>query len=383
MGSVFFYFFFISSFLKVREAAAWEEVTCTIISSDVGSYRGSEGGTVYAPEIEYEYEYAGRTWRSDKVRFFGMRSSNRTSHANFVARFPEGSAAVCYVNPANPSEAVLDRGYSASMFFGLIPLVFVGVGVGGMTYAVRGMRNAKGKDFSPVFKGSEQDRGSMGRLTGEAVPGLPAVDEADFQESRLKPSQTALATCLAMVGVSIFWNGLVSVFVTIAARSWMDGDPEYFLTFFIIPFVLVGIGLIGGVFYFLLALFNPRPDVTVSAGAIQLGVKLRIKWIVNGRTGRMEWVRISLEGTESATYRVGTRSTTDTSNFLSETLFESSDRFAMAEGNLEVTIPADTMHSFEAHNNKITWELRFHGKISTWPDVKQSYPITVLPRKIA
>ena len=37
------------------------------------------------------------------------------------------------------------------------------------------------------------------------------------------------------------------------------------------------------------------------------------------------------------------------------------------------------MHSFEAENNKILWNLAIHGDIEKWPDVRESFPITVVP----
>lgn len=37
------------------------------------------------------------------------------------------------------------------------------------------------------------------------------------------------------------------------------------------------------------------------------------------------------------------------------------------------------MHSFEADNNKILWNLDVHGDIKKWPDVKESFKITVVP----
>ena len=37
------------------------------------------------------------------------------------------------------------------------------------------------------------------------------------------------------------------------------------------------------------------------------------------------------------------------------------------------------MHSFEAPNNRVRWTLIVHGDIPFWPDVRDEFPITVLP----
>jgi hypothetical protein len=37
------------------------------------------------------------------------------------------------------------------------------------------------------------------------------------------------------------------------------------------------------------------------------------------------------------------------------------------------------MHSFSANNNKIIWTLTVKGEISRWPDVDESFDVTVSP----
>ena len=40
----------------------------------------------------------------------------------------------------------------------------------------------------------------------------------------------------------VIWNGIVAVFVVMAVRGHLAGQPDWFLTLFIIPFVLIGLG---------------------------------------------------------------------------------------------------------------------------------------------
>ncbi len=65
---------------------------------------------------------------------------------------------------------------------------------------------------------------------------------------------------IGMILIAAFWNGIVSVFLWQIVLSFRRGDPEWFLCLFMTPFVLVGLGLMAGVVYFLLALANPRPQ---------------------------------------------------------------------------------------------------------------------------
>jgi hypothetical protein len=46
-----------------------------------------------------------------------------------VRRYPAGTRTTCYVNPRDESEAVLTRGASRSLTFGLAPIVFFAAGL--------------------------------------------------------------------------------------------------------------------------------------------------------------------------------------------------------------------------------------------------------------
>jgi hypothetical protein len=52
----------------------------------------------------------------------------------------------------------------------------------------------------------------------------------------------------------------------------------------------------------------------------------------------------------------------------------------MSENTLTVDLPADLPHSFKELNNQILWRIRLHGPIRFWPDLKQNFPLVVLPR---
>ena len=51
----------------------------------------------------------------------------------------------------------------------------------------------------------------------------------------------------------------------------------------------------------------------------------------------------------------------------------------MKTGILSIPIPEDSMHSLDTGNNKIVWTLYLEGDIKRWPDVQDSFEITVLP----
>jgi hypothetical protein len=161
--------------------------------------------------------------------------------------------------------------------------------------------------------------------------------------------------------------------------SWRSGHPDWTLTIFMIPFVLVGLALLGGVVYTALALANPRPCLTLTPGCPRLGAELRVEWRLSGRVSRIHHLRIVLRGREEATYQRGTDTVTDKKTFAVYDLVDTSNDWEIGRGVASVTVPEDTMHSFEATHNKIVWTLAVKGEIQRWPDVDDAFPITILP----
>jgi hypothetical protein len=355
---------------RIHQAGQWPAAPCRILSSKVKSNSSSDG-TTYSVAITFAYQYGGRDYTSDQYSFFTGSSSGRSGKAKVVAAHPPGRQTVCYVNPNDPQEAVLNRRYTSEIWFVLIPLVFVAVGGGGVWYAVRVVLKAR-KPLSPQFGGGFDG-------VSQQADYLPEYRAGDGPVT-LKPRQPRWLKLIGMILVAAFWNGIVSVFVLQVVEGFQTDRPDWFLTIFMIPFVVIGAGLIGAIFYFALALFNPKPILTVNREAVPLGETLDLAWNMAGRAYRMRQLSVFLEGREHATYQRGTDTVTDEHTFTELLLFDTSDKLAMAQGSASITIPNDTMHSFVASNNKIVWSIRFHGDVPRWPDVKQRFAIVILPQ---
>jgi hypothetical protein len=176
-----------------------------------------------------------------------------------------------------------------------------------------------------------------------------------------------------------FWNGIISVFVWQAVKSFQKGRPDWFLAVFLIPFVAIGLGTLGFVGYSLLRLFTPGVTLRLSRRAIPLGESAELEWELGGRAAGVRVLRVWLEGREEATYARGTSTSTDKATFAEIEIAAANGTVDIRTGRARVAIPADTMHSFQSNNNKIVWVLRIKGEICNWPDVSEEFPITVLP----
>jgi hypothetical protein len=119
---------------KGTETQTWPAVSGRVVEAYVAEdvQVDSEGdrNRVFAPRVVYEYEVNGQTYRGDRLRI-GIESfiGSRRRVEQELARYPVGSAVTVYYNPANPAEAVLQRGVGsrAALVIGITFLVIAGM----------------------------------------------------------------------------------------------------------------------------------------------------------------------------------------------------------------------------------------------------------------
>src|SRR5437588_112923 len=135
-GTIFFLFFlgmglvFVGLIgkesLRRLETFRWPMVPCTILSSTVATEKSSENPYRFA--VSYEYQLGGKSYHSQRAVLSDIRSSNYRDALRLVERYPEKAQSACYVNPARPEEAILQR---STLWFVLllafpIPFIFIG-----------------------------------------------------------------------------------------------------------------------------------------------------------------------------------------------------------------------------------------------------------------
>ena len=343
---------------RTLDAESWTPTPCKVLRAEVRSH-DSDDGTTYSAYILYQYESGGQTYKADRYDFMGGSSSGYEGKARVVAQYQAAANPVCYVNPKRPSEAVLKRGFHAKLLLALFPLPFLLVGVGGLVHTLRG----KGRDAagSAVLAGRVPDR---------RVDSLSVLRPGDSGSAVLRPRFSAPGKLGGAVVIAAFWNGIVSIFVAGAGL---------FTLVFLLPFIAIGIGLIGLVAYQFLALFNPRPTLELNPPVIPLGSAAALRWSFTGQVSRITELAVTLQGIEEAKYRKGTSTYTDKNTFCEMELYRTSDLVEIASGQVGLIVPGDTMHSFKADNNRIVWSIEIRGDIKRWPDVKESFEIEVTP----
>jgi len=363
VGSAFFIGVVGRPFLHLLSARHWQSASCEIISSRVQTIHGDDGST-YRVDVTYRYFVDDRAYVGNRYQFMDWSSSGFRGKAAIVARLGPGTRTECWVNPDNASDAVIERGLTADLWLGLIPLVFIVVGGGGMYFVAFG-------------------RGQFGSLKSARPTTIGAVYMKAVRgaaPAALRPKSSRGAKLAAFIVFALFWNGLLSLFLNDLLGSSRRGRFEWFAALFLIPFILVGIGLVVLAIRQALELSNPRPNVTVGKSVVALGDELRVEWSMEGRVEKLTRLRITLEAREEATYTRGTDTVTDTKIFATIPLANQIAPNIADAGSASATIPADTMHTFDAKNNKVVWVVRVRGELPNWPNSDDEFPLNVAPR---
>jgi hypothetical protein len=109
----------------VRQAIAarrWRTQECRILRSKVRRYSNGSGGDRYSPEILYSFTVNGDEHRCDTHSLFEYSGSGWAEAQRIANGYRAGSTVACYVNPADPDDATLDRDPSFGWLVGLVPL---------------------------------------------------------------------------------------------------------------------------------------------------------------------------------------------------------------------------------------------------------------------
>ena len=355
---------------KYLAAKSWQETPAKVIWSKVRSH-DSDDGTTYSVDIFYRYTFNGRVYRSNTGGLMSGSSSGYSAKKEVTKAHPRGTKIVCYVNPEKPWQAIRKRDLGWSALFALFPLPFITIGVGGLWWMAR-KRKEKNYSQNPYLKKSNKQRTT------------PFQKHQKYPKPQIEftPRGSRIKTLITTLLFTTFWCGITSIFVVIAAKSWLRNDPEWFLTIFITPFVIVGIGGILYSCYRFLTIFSPSHIIQLKPSAITIDDSAKVSWSVRGGIGSIHQFSIYLVGKEKATYRQGTNTKTAEEIFYAEPLIKTDDPRTISRGSTRINLAKSSnkiMPTWKGSNNRITWSLIVTGKIHLWPDVVDSYEINIKP----
>jgi hypothetical protein len=110
------------SILRALKARRWEPTSATVLESVIERIQddSAEGGKPrYRLRVRYRYAAGGQEFTGDRLSFFGggVGHSTQTLAAAHRNRIIRGDKIDIWYNPANPSQAVNDRGIPWGFWF--------------------------------------------------------------------------------------------------------------------------------------------------------------------------------------------------------------------------------------------------------------------------
>jgi len=127
----------------------------------------------------------------------------------------------------------------------------------------------------------------------------------------------------------------------------------------------------------------------VAPRQVALGGTLSVEWGVDSPAGDVTGVHVTLVGLEVSRQRLSARTgihvVSQTSTFASLEIARATPAAGqrVAYGRGSVAVPERTVTSFSGAYNEIAWAIVVEAALQGAPPLRESFPITVLPRRAA
>jgi hypothetical protein len=361
------------------------ETTCKVLDKRVTEKQGDDG-PLYRPEIRIEYEVDGMTYRDWHYDIHRAYTNSRQSAEDSLRAFTVSDKVTipCWYDPMDPGMAVLTRGHRWWIWLVFtVPFSFMCIGAGGLVYTIFRWGKSAERRAAMAQHVLDRDLFRPGRDAPPSYPGVPrGADMTNSPGTRLRYRlPIAGSPGWALFGTLVFcviWNGTVSALLIF---NHLAQHPQWSLTLFMIPFALVGVGAV--VVFCRLLLINTGIGPTlmeISDHPLKPGGQYRIFVSQSGRL-QVNSLRVALSCEESATYRQGTNTRTESREVFCREIF-CREGFEVEKGlpfetEVDFEVPEGVMHSFKATHNEINWELIVEGNIPRWPDFKRRFSVIV------
>lgn len=412
--ALFFGFFlllgslFLAGLLNMLVIPEWRvnqeflETSGTVLMTRLGEPKADEDAAdetdvevqkLYRPEVLVEYRAGGvnyKEWAFD-IHFDSERAfvADREAQQAAIAEFTEGAKIAVWYDPADPHSVVVVRGYTWLLWvLLLLPVAFMLIGGVGLILTLFHW----GKSIEHRVATTQMaSRLNPLKETEKGVVEFPFVPHdsnlTNSPGTRLKyrlPIDLSRGWRLvAIVSACLFWNSIVAVFAVIAINSHLEGQPEWLLTLFVLPFAAVGLAMIYFFVREVLVVTAVGPtQIEISDHPLRPGGTYHV-YVSQGGRMTINSLALSLVCDEMATYRQGTDTRSESARVYSQLLLERQQvellPQAAFEEQLDVAIPAECMHSFKAGHNEVRWRLLVRGDIAGWPPFERSFPVVVIP----
>jgi len=331
------------------QAQRWTEVPCTILESEV-QVLSDDDGVMYKAHIQYTYRVDGKDFLSERIHFRDGAVSTPDGRERLVAQYPQGAEAVCYVNPADPEQAILVRDFSGLYLIGFPGILFIAAG------------------FYLLLPTARENRGLVPAPPILRGPG-PAVRRVTFRSLGL--SQLA-----NQIFALSFFNGVAAVFAVIVYFIVQDDGVLNSLPFVLIVglFVAVALAITARYCYDLWVQWRRKIRLQLRPGYFDPSQDNELQWQLTDPRNRVYELQIWLE------YHVLPRNETHISTHTQKdslivlSAFEQAD---IAKGSIRCALPEKGLQSLPENGEKAGWFLCVNAILSGHPNVVGRLPVPI------
>lgn len=340
------------------------------------------------PEVLIQYtvgEAEHTTWTYDIARTV---SSDESRVQAALDLFVTGEHYPCWYDPADPSVAVLVRGYTwSSIWLLALPASFVAVGGAGLAYTL--IPTGKSTERRAVLRGASVSQRLLQpsgvKVSYPTIPDVrPFVDSPGTTLAYRLPVESAEAWSLAALSILTIVTNLSA-----ATLVWISlGNSSNPASDWLFAGVAAACGLAG-----LAALYRWMRRLLVHSALGPTTIEVSAQPMIPGESydlfvsqaGRLaiRSFRVELICEEEATYHQGTDARTETKAILSREVVSATDVETRPGAPLDLrarlTIPAQAMHSFATPHNQVNWRLCVSADVERWPAFERSFPVIVYP----
>ena len=348
----------------------WVETDAVINRSELTSHSGMHGPQ-YSLELTYSYQQGGRPYRSDRRNFNQSIEEPVADLAAWTVAHQPGSSIRALVNPRDPTEAVLYRDLKIGWVSVSLSSLMLGFGLAMAAKCV-------------------QIHWLRKRLSGAALVDY-CLGKRRHDPIRLRVfpppllSATGCAVAAVIAGTAGGWSLQKGI------RALLNGQGDLINLLYGAGASIAAVWLVTRALKFLEKARYCRPVVGITPGTPVVGESFKLEWRFVGPRPKVEWLRIFLEGFEEAKVRHVTagyhgaiseekKERSMCSMFMSQPLVQEIDE-SLLYGNVNVSIPEDTMHSFTGVKSAVAWEVRIEFGKDTKQKLEYRFPVRLAPPK--
>ncbi len=218
-------------------------------------------------------------------------------------------------------------------------------------------------------------------LSPTGIPPVPSPRPHDV----MLPNSGGQMGGIVLLIFAIIWNGIVAAIGTV---FFLNEGWDFWPLLILGVFAFFGLFLLFGAIHKLLAQSRMHPPaISLSVSPVLVGEKVTARFVQAPKRGvKINRVTVRVICRESATYTHGTNTSTVTHEISKQehVLLENQHASPLQalEGEFEIVVPDDAMHSFSANHNSIQWTIESHTDIAGWPDYKHSVSFDVAAQRV-